>query len=74
MPSTSFGYKEKFIIKEETHTYKHFVGFKSFKKIKKQTFSSTQCTTMDGYFLDSHLKNAGTPIFHIYFMSDLNKV
>ena len=26
------------------------------------TFSSTQWTTMDGYFLDSHLKNAGTPI------------
>ena len=27
-----------------------------------RTFSSTQWTTMDGYFLESHLKKAGTPI------------
>ena len=26
------------------------------------TFSSMQLTTMEGYFLDNHLKNAGTPI------------
>lgn len=43
-------------------------------KTNKYTFSSTQCATMEGYFLESQRKNAGTPMIPIYvFYFTVNK-
>ena len=39
-------------------------SYPAFTPRKSLTFSSVHGTTTDGYFLDSHLKNAGTPIFN----------
>ena len=37
------------------------------------TFSSTQCTTIEAYFLLNHLKKAGTPIVFTSYKYQSNK-